>query len=68
MELDIDLHRITDADELAEQVPALQEDFDDGVVDNAGNLGEATRSTLLTAKIAVTPISPSGLEIGRAHV
>jgi chromosome partitioning protein len=63
MELGIDLHRITDADELAEKVPALEEDFDYVVVDNAGNLGEATRSTLLTAKIAVIPISPSGLDL-----
>ena len=63
MELNMDLHRITDADELAEQVPALEEDFDYVIVDNAGNLGEATRSTLLTAKIAVIPISPSGLDL-----
>jgi chromosome partitioning protein len=63
MELGIDLHRITDADELAETIPALEEEFDYVVVDNAGNLGEATRSTLLTAKIAVIPISPSGLDL-----
>jgi len=63
MKLDIDLHRISNADELAEQVPTLEENFDYVVVDNAGNLGEATRSTLLTAKIAVIPISPSGLDL-----
>ena len=51
MELDIDLHRITDADELAEQVPALEEDFDYVVVDNAGNLGEATRSKIGRAHV-----------------
>lgn len=63
MELNIDLRRITDADELADQLPAIEKDFDFVVVDNAGNLGEATRSTLLTAKIAVIPISPSGLDL-----
>jgi chromosome partitioning protein len=63
MKLNIDLHRITDADELAERLPGFEEDFDYVVVDNAGNLGEATRSTLLTAKIAVIPISPSGLDL-----
>lgn len=49
--------------ELAEQIPALEENFDYLVVDNAGNLGEATRSTLLTAIFAVIPISPSGLDL-----
>ena len=63
MELGIELYRITDADELADQIPALEQNFDYVVVDNAGNLGEATRSTLLTAKIAVIPISPSGLDL-----
>lgn len=63
MKLDINLHRISDADELAEQVPTLEENFDYVVIDNAGNLGEATRSTLLTARIAVIPISPSGLDL-----
>lgn len=63
MELGIDLRRITDADELADQLPDIEEQFDYVIVDNAGNLGEATRSTLLTAKIAVIPISPSGLDL-----
>ncbi|NEU76696.1 ParA family protein [Hassallia byssoidea VB512170] len=63
MELGVGLCRITDADELADQLPAIEKNFDYVIVDNAGNLGEATRSTLLTATTAVIPISPSGLDL-----
>ncbi|BAY28166.1 hypothetical protein NIES2100_79950 (plasmid) [Calothrix sp. NIES-2100] len=63
LELNIPIQRITDPDTLAEEIPRLEEDVDYVVVDNAGNLGEATRCTLLTAKIAVIPVTPSGLDL-----
>ncbi|MFW9262645.1 AAA family ATPase [Nostoc sp. CALU 546] len=63
LELDIPVHRIIDPDTLAEEIPQLENRSDFLIVDNAGNLGDATRCTLLTAKIAVIPITPSGLDL-----
>ncbi|ODH00650.1 hypothetical protein A4S05_32235 [Nostoc sp. KVJ20] len=63
IDLNIPCHRITDPDTLAEEIPRLEQEVDYLVVDNAGNLGEATRCTLLTAKIAVIPVTPSGLDL-----
>ncbi|MBL1202449.1 MAG: ParA family protein [Nostoc sp. GBBB01] len=63
LNLDIPFYRITDPDTLAEEIPKIEKEVDYLVVDNAGNLGEATRCTLLTAKIAVIPVTPSGLDL-----
>lgn len=63
MQLKIPVYRITDPDELAEQVPELEQDVNYLVIDNAGNLGDATRCTLLTASLAVIPVTPSGLDM-----
>ena len=63
IDLDIPCHRITDPDTLAEEIPHLEKEVDYLIVDNAGNLGDATRCTLLTAKIAVIPVTPSGLDL-----
>ncbi len=63
MQLKIPVYRITDPDELADQVPELEQDVNHLVIDNAGNLGDATRCTLLTASIAVIPVTPSGLDM-----
>ncbi|MBD2303838.1 ParA family protein [Nostoc sp. FACHB-190] len=63
LDLNVPCHRITDPDTLAEEIPRLEEEVEYLVVDNAGNLGEATRCTLLTAKIAVIPVTPSGLDL-----
>ncbi len=63
MQLKIPVYRITDPDELADQVPELEQDVNYLVIDNAGNLGDATRCTLLTASLAVIPVTPSGLDM-----
>lgn len=63
LDLGIPCLRITDPDTLAEEIPQLEAGVDYLVVDNAGSLGEATRCTLLTAKIAVIPVTPSGLDL-----
>jgi chromosome partitioning protein len=63
MDTEVPIYRMTDPDELAEEIPKLEKTVDYLVVDNAGNLGEATRCTLLTAKLAVIPITPSGLDL-----
>ena len=63
MQLKIPVYRITDPDELADQVPELEQDVNYLVIDNAGNLGDATRCTLLSASIAVIPVTPSGLDM-----
>ncbi len=63
MQLKIPVYRITDPDELADQVPELEQDVNYLVIDNAGNLGDATRCTLLTASIGVIPVTPSGLDM-----
>ncbi|MDJ0697533.1 AAA family ATPase [Mastigocoleus sp. MO_188.B34] len=63
MQLKIPVYHITDPDELADQVPELEQDVNYLVIDNAGNLGDATRCTLLTASLAVIPVTPSGLDM-----
>lgn len=63
MQLRIPVYRITDSDELADQVPELEQNVNYLVIDNAGNLGDATRCTLLTASLAVIPVTPSGLDM-----
>lgn len=63
LEMDIKCHRIVDPDQLAEEIPELESQTEYLVVDCPGSLGEATRCVLLTAKIAVIPITPSGLDL-----
>lgn len=63
LEMDIECHRIVDPDQLAEEIPELESQTEYLVVDCPGSLGEATRCVLLTAKIAVIPITPSGLDL-----
>ncbi|MGI2906944.1 AAA family ATPase [Tolypothrix sp. VBCCA 56010] len=63
LEMDIKCHRITDPDQLAEEIPELEKQCEYLVVDCPGSLGEATRCVLLTAFFAVIPITPSGLDL-----
>lgn len=62
MKLDVDLHLISNADEIAEQATELEEEFDYVIIDNAGTDKEGLRSTLLVANTVIIPITPSPLD------
>jgi chromosome partitioning protein len=57
------IHRLTDPDEILDQLPMIRQNFDFVVVDGAGGLAEVQRTTLLLADIVMIPIQPSFLDV-----
>jgi chromosome partitioning protein len=57
------IYRLTDPDEILDQVPMIRENVDFVVVDGAGGLAEVQRATLLLADIVMIPIQPSFLDV-----
>ncbi|MBD1903770.1 AAA family ATPase [Trichocoleus sp. DQ-A3] len=63
MQLPIGIIKLSDANDLIEQIPELSEQTDYVVVDGAPNSGEATRAVLCLSDVSVTPVQPSGLDL-----
>ena len=57
---------IPNADELAERLPQLREEYQFVVIDNAANSSEATRMTVLNSDVVIIPITPTGLDMATA--
>lgn len=57
------IFRLTDPDEILDQLQTIRAKFDYIVVDGAGGLAEVQRATLLLADIVFIPIQPSFLDI-----
>ncbi len=62
MNLDVSLHPISKADEIAELATEIEEDFDYVIIDSAGTDKEGLRSSLLVTNTVIIPISPSPLD------
>jgi len=58
--------KITDPNELIEQLPELAEKYAFVVVDGAPNITESTRAILCLSDVSVTPIQPTGLDLHSA--
>jgi chromosome partitioning protein len=59
--------RLQTPDDVLEQVPALQKEFDHLVVDGPAGLSEVTRGILLVTDVAFLPCGPSVLDLRAAN-
>ncbi|MEP0859512.1 AAA family ATPase [Trichocoleus sp. DQ-U1] len=66
MQLPIPTVKLSDANDLIEQIPDLSEQTDFLVIDGAPNTSESTRAILCLSDICVTPIQPTGLDLHSA--
>lgn len=57
------IHRLTDPDEILDQLPMIRQNFEFVVVDGAGGLAEVQRATLLVADIVMIPLQASFLDV-----
>jgi len=57
------VYRLTDPDDILDQLPVIDSQYDYLIVDGAGGLAEVQRATLLLANIIMIPIQPSFLDI-----
>jgi len=59
--------RLQTPDEILEQVPKMQQDYEHLVLDGPAGLSEVTRAILLVANLALLPCGPSLLDLRAAH-
>lgn len=64
---ELKVFRLQSPDEVLEQVPALQRQFDHLVVDGPAGLSEVTRAILLVTDVAFLPCGPSVLDLRAAN-
>jgi chromosome partitioning protein len=64
---EIPLFRLITADDLLEQIPKIQSEFEHVVIDGPGAFSEVTRSILLLTDLAFLPCGPTVLELRAAH-
>ncbi len=57
------MYRFTDPDDILDQLPVLNQEYDYLIIDGAGGLAEVQRATLLLADLVMIPIQPSFLDI-----
>lgn len=58
-----DVVTTTDADEIAQHLPALRDRFDYVVCDAPAGLSEATRAILICSDLAIVPVQPTGADL-----
>ena len=58
--------KLSDANELIEQIPELAQTNDFLVVDGAAGNSESSRAILFTADVAIAPVQPTGLDLHSA--
>lgn len=63
---DIPLFRLLTPDDVLEQLPKIQEEFEHVMIDGPAGLSEVTRAILLLADIAFLPCGPSVLDLWAA--
>lgn len=61
------LFRLQTPDDILDQIPLIQSEFDHLVVDGPGGLSEVTRTILLLADVTFLPCGPSVLDLRAAH-
>lgn len=66
MDSPIPVSKLSDANDLIEQIPELAQTTDFLVVDGAAGNSESSRAILFTADVAVTPVQPTGLDLHSA--
>lgn len=57
------LYRLLTPDDVLEQLPEIQSEFDYVVIDGPGGLSEVTRAVLLTTDVTFLPCTPSALDL-----
>ena len=62
----IPVSKLSDANELIEQIPELAQTSDVLVVDGAAGNSESSRAILFTADVAIAPVQPTGLDLHSA--
>jgi chromosome partitioning protein len=62
----IGVSKLSDANELIEQIPELAQTTDFLVVDGAAGNSESSRAILFTADVAIAPVQPTGLDLHSA--
>ena len=63
---EIPVYRLLTADDVLNQMPAIQNEFDHVIVDGPAGLSEVTRAVLLLADHAFLPCGPSVLDLRAA--
>ena len=63
---DIPLFRLLSPDDVLDQLPKIQEEFEHVIIDGPAGLSEVTRSILLLADTAFLPCGPSVLDLWAA--
>jgi chromosome partitioning protein len=63
----ISIFRLQTPDDLLEQVPKLQQQFENIMIDGPGGLSEVTRTILFVADVTFVPCGPSVLDVRAAN-